>query len=439
MSLFGLFEGRASLENPAVPLTDQSLAEWMGGPQTDAGVPVSETSALHMPAVWRSVAVVAGVSSALPLHAYKSGTKDRAESALLDDPHPELTPLELWRLAYVHRALWGNAYLQKLRAPTGQIKELWPISPSRVQVERVRPTADNPAGKVFYITDDFDQYHVLTSRDVLHIPGLGYDGLTGCSPVRAAAQGIGLAQAAEKGAAKLFGSGNLVSGVLQTEQRLTKEQATALKANWQAKVGGIENAQQVAVLDSGASFQPVTMPLRDSQFLESREFQITEIARMFGVPLFLLMESSKSTSWGTGLEQQAQGWVTFDLAPTWLGPTEQRITKELLPVGEYAHYSLQGLLRGDSSGRATFYRAMRDTGVMSANDIRYLEELPPIPGPEGDTYLQPTYMAPLGSNPLANDGGAVPTRVAALMAEARRLLALSADEGGEDAHTDDGG
>src|SRR5690606_29810992 len=143
-----------------------------------------------------------------------------------------------------------------------------------------------------------------------------------------------------------------------------------------------------------------------------------------------------STSWGTGLEQQAQGWVTFDLGPTWLSPVEQRVTKELLPPGEYAHYALQGLLRGDSSGRATFYRAMRDTGVMSANDIRALEELPPIPGPEGDTYLQPTYMAPLGSNPLADDDGDLPARAAALMAEARRLLALHA-EGGDDARDTD--
>ncbi|MFE4679206.1 phage portal protein, partial [Streptomyces sp. NPDC056723] len=338
MSLFGLFEGRASLENPAVPLTDQSLQEWMGGPQTDAGVPVSETGSLHMPAVWRSVAVIAGVSAALPLHTYKAGTKDKADSPLLDAPPPASPPHELRRLPTAPRALWGNAYLQKLRAPNGNVKELWPISPSRMQVERVRPTPENPAGKRFYVTDDWDQFHILTTREVLHIPGLGYDGLTGCSPIRAHAQGIGLAQAAEKGAAKLFGSGNLVSGVLQTEQRLTPDQAKALKAGWRAKIGGIENAHEIAVLDSGASFQPVTMPLKDSQFLESREFQITEIARMFGVPLFLLMETAKSTSWGTGLEQQAQGWVTFDLGPAWLAPTEQRITKELLPTGEYAHY-----------------------------------------------------------------------------------------------------
>ncbi|MGW4703261.1 phage portal protein [Streptomyces sp. NPDC004285] len=442
MSLFGLFERRASLENPAVPLTDSSLLEWMGGQPTTAGVSVSETSSLHMPAVWRSVAVIAGVSAALPLHTYKSGTKDRTDSALLDDPHPELTPLELWRLAYVHRVLWGNAYVQKLRAPSGQVKELWPVSPDRVQVDREKPSDGNPSGKWFWVTDDWGKVWRLTPRDILHIPGLGYDGLAGCSPVRAAAQGIGLAQAAETGAAKLFGAGNLVSGVLQTEQRLTQEQAQALKSRWQSKMSGIQNAHEVAVLDAGASFQPVTMPLKDSQFLESREFQVAEIARMFGVPLFLLMETSKSTSWGTGLEQQAQGWVTFDLSPTWLAPTEQRITKELLPAGEYSHYALQGLLRGDSAARATFYRAMRDIGAFSSNDIRNLEDLPPI-GPEGDIYLQPTYMAPLGVNPLANDGGVVSAgaRATAHMAEAQRLLSEAADQEGrgEDAHDDDRG
>ncbi|MEV3946981.1 phage portal protein [Streptomyces halstedii] len=433
MSLFGLFEHRASLENPATPLTDSSLLDWMGGAPTDAGVPVSERSSLHTPAVWRAVALIAGVSAALPLHTYKTGTKDRADSPLLGDPHPELTPLELWRLAYVHRVLWGNSYLQKVRAPSGQVKELWPIGPDRVDVKLVKPDGDVPGGKRFFVTDDWGVLHALTSRDVMHIPGLGYDGLKGLSPVALAAQGISLAQAAEKGAARLFGRGNLMSGVLQTEQRLTPEQAKVLKAGWRAKIGGIENAHEIAVLDSGASFKPVTMPLKDSQFLESREFQITEISRMFGVPPFLLMATEKSTSWGTGLEQQAQGFVTWDLAPTWLAPTEQRITKELLPAGkEYAKYQLGGLLRGDSASRATFYRAMRDTGVMSANDIRGLEDMPPIAGPEGDVYLQPTYMAPLGFAPSYGTPADDTARAAQLIEEARRLLGRSANEGGDD-------
>jgi HK97 family phage portal protein len=404
VSLFGLFEKRASVENPAVPLTSSSLVELLGGGAgTDAGVQVTETGALHMPAVWRAVSVVASVSASLPLHPYKVGTKDRARHPLLENPHPELTGFELWRLTYVHRLLWGNAYLQKVRNRGGQVVQLWPVRPSRVKVDREPPSEDNPGGKVFWIEDDNGTRQRRTTREILHLPGLGYDGVTGCSPIRAAAQGIGLGLAAEKSAARLYGSGNMISGVLQTEQRLNREQAEQLKAAWKAKMAGHQAAHDVAVLDSGASFNPVVMPYKDSQFLESRQFQVVEIARMFGVPLFLLMETTKSTSWGTGLEQQAQGFVTFDLGPTWLTPTEQRITKELLPDGLYAKYSLQGLLRGDSAARATFYRALRDIGALSANDIRALEDMPPLEK-DGDIYLQPTYMAPLGSDPLDKDG-----------------------------------
>ncbi|MEU0109516.1 phage portal protein [Streptomyces sp. NPDC006251] len=440
MSLFGLFEQR-SLENPALPLTSEAVAEYLGAVPNESGTTVTERTSLHMPAVWRSVALIAGVSAHLPLHTYVQGTRDRAKAPLLADPHPELTPLELWRLPYVHRVLWGNGYLQKVRNRAGVVVELWPVMPDRVRAGKVKPDDLLPSGKVFEVTDDWGVQHAMTSREILHIPGLGYDGITGCSPVRLAAEGIGLAQSAEKSAARLFGKGNIMAGVLQTEQRLNPDQADALKKRWAAKMGGWRNSQEIAVLDSGASFNTVTMPYKDAQFLESREFQNTEIARMFGVPLFLLMETAKSTSWGTGLEQQAGAWVVFDLAPTWLSPTEQRITKELLPANQYAKYSVQGLLRGDSSARATFYRAMRDVGAFSSDDIRGFEDLPPLPaGKGGDVYLQPTYMAPLGVNPLAPDAPsaarareaitllagheqlpAVP-RAAALLAEAARLL-----------------
>ncbi|MET7475070.1 phage portal protein [Streptomyces sp. NPDC005648] len=428
--LFGLFDGRTQrgLESPAQPLTSAALTEFLGGMRSDAGIPVSETTALRTPAVWRAVNVIAGVSSALPMPVYKVGTKEKQSSTLLENPHPDLTPVELWRYAYTYRALWGNGYLQKIRDGAKQIRELWPISSDRVQVDRERPYEGNPSGKIFWATDDWGTVHRLTPYEVLHIPGLGYDGLTGCSPVRMAAQGIGLAQAAEKSAARLFGNGNMLGGVLQTEQRLEPDQAERLKQRWKAKMAGVHNSHEVAVLDSGASFKPVTMPNTDAQFLESREFENAEIARIFGVPLFLLMETHKSTSWGTGLEQQAQGWVTFDLHPTWLTPTEQRVTKELLPPSQYAKYQMGGLLRGDSAARATFYRAMRDVGAYSANDILDLEDKPPLDGPEGDLRLQPLYMAPLGVNPLAPDGGQPAgassnrARAAALMAEAQRLL-----------------
>ncbi|MER6431586.1 phage portal protein [Streptomyces sp900105245] len=440
MSLFGLFE-RRSVENPAVPLTSASLASLLGGSAGVAGVPVSETGSLHMPAVWRSVSVIANVAAALPLHTYAAGSRNRTSVALLEDPHPELTRFELWRLVYVHRLLWGNAYLQKVRNGGGQVVQLWPIRPDRVKVDREPPSADNPGGKVFWIQDDSGVRQRRTSREILHLPALGYDGVTGCSPIRAAAEGIGLGLAAEKAAARLYGSGNMISGVLQTEQRLNKDQADQLKASWKAKLSGHQAAHDIAVLDSGASFQPVTMPYRDSQFLESRQFQVVEVARMFGVPLFLLMETQKSTSWGTGLEQQAQGFVTWDLAPTWLTPTEQRVTKELLTDGQYAKYQLGGLLRGDSAARATFYRAMRDTGAFSADDIRDLEDLTPIGGPEGGMHLQPLYMAPLGTDPSTPTAPAADSapddraaRAAQHLAAAHRLLTPEPpQEGGDDA------
>ncbi|SED26890.1 phage portal protein, HK97 family [Streptomyces sp. 2231.1] len=440
MSLFGLFE-RRSVENPAVPLTSASLTSLLGGSAGQAGVPVSETGSLHMPAVWRSVSVIANVAAALPLHTYAAGSRNRTSVPLLEDPHPELTRFELWRLVYVHRLLWGNAYLQKVRNGGGQVVQLWPIRPDRVKVDREPPSADNPGGKVFWIQDDSGVRQRRTSREILHLPALGYDGITGCSPIRAAAEGIGLGLAAEKAAARLYGSGNMISGVLQTEQRLNKEQADQLKASWKAKLSGHQAAHDVAVLDSGASFQPVTMPYRDSQFLESRQFQVVEVARMFGVPLFLLMETQKSTSWGTGLEQQAQGFVTWDLAPTWLTPTEQRVQKELLTDGQYAKYQLGGLLRGDSAARATFYRAMRDTGAFSADDIRDLEDLTPIGGTEGGMHLQPLYMAPLGTDPTTPTAPAADSapddraaRAAQHLAAAHRLLTPEPpQEGGDDA------
>ncbi|MDX3343702.1 phage portal protein [Streptomyces sp. ME02-6979.5a] len=444
MSLFGLFENRASLENPATPLTDASLAEWMGGgPPVEAGVTVTETGALHMPAVWRAVSVVANVSASLPLHTYTVGTKDRATVELLEDPHPELTRFELWRLVYVHRLLWGNAYVQKIRNGAGVVVQLWPVRPDRVKVDKEPPTQENPSGKVFWIqVKDGGPRVRRTSKEILHLPALGYDGVTGCSPIRAAAQGIGLGIAAERAAGRLYGSGNMISGVLQTEQRLKPDQAANLKANWKARYGGSQAAHDVAILDSGASFHPVTMPYKDSQFLESRMFQVTEVSRMFGVPPFLLMSTEKSTSWGTGLEQQAQGFVTWDLAPTWLTPTEQRVTKELLPKTVYAKYQLGGLLRGDSSARATFYRAMRDSGAYSANDIRDLEDLTPIAGPEGDMRLQPLYMAPLGYDPSVKAPADLPpdadraARAADHLAKAAELMAAPETKEGSDAEDD---
>lgn len=400
MTLFGnLLEARnASIESPTEPLTSERLLDFLGVEQTFSGKNVTEVTALGMAAVWRAVQVSSNVPAALPFHAYRQDGDSRTRATgygaqLLDDPHPDMTPFELWQTVYVHRRLWGNAYVRKLRNGLGQVAELWPIHPGRVRVGR-----ESEAGRKVYAIDGGKE--VLSDDQLLHLPGLGYDGICGVSPIRAARQSIGLGLAAEEFGARLFGSGSLATGVLQTEQRLTQTQADNLAKRWKEKRTGMDSAHGTIVLDKGATFHQLTIPPEDAQFLESRRFQVVEVCRWFGIPPFLMFETEKSTSWGTGLEQQALGWVKFDLQPE-LTAVEQRITKHVLrPSSVYARYGLEGLLRGDSTARAAFYKALWDIGALSTNEIRAYEEMDPVEG--GDVRYRPLNMGQLGTTDSAN-------------------------------------
>jgi HK97 family phage portal protein len=394
--LQSILGARASIENPQVPLTSTTLVDWLGGPKSASGVSVNEKSSLGMPAVYRAVTLIAGTAASLPLHAYRSGADSRdpvttgPAAKLLDDPHPDMTPYELWETAYGHLCLWGNAYFRILRNGAGHVRELWPVHPSQVRVGRDSLSAL----KIYEVTNESGYKEPHTDQTILHIPGFGYDGICGVSPIRAARQGIGLAIAAEEYGAKLFGSGSLASGILQTEQRLEQEDADKLKKRWNEKARGIANAHEAVVLDAGLKWQQLTIPPEDAQFLESRRFQISEVGRMYGVPAFLMGETEKSTSWGTGLEQQAIGWVKFDLR-RYLLRFEQRITRLIRPDNVFAKYSVEGLLRGDSAARAAFYRQMWELGVYSTNEIRELEDRAPVEG--GDQRYRPLNMGALGT------------------------------------------
>lgn len=412
MTLLGrALDLRNSVENPAVPLTDTSILEMIGAETTYSGKSVSEITALGSAAVWRAVMISVNVPASLPFHAFRDigeGRRVRVSgqtSRLVDDPHPDMTPFEFWQTVFFHRKLWGNAYVRKLRNQVDQVVELWPIHPGRVKVGR-----ESEAGRKVYAIDGGKE--VLSDREVLHLPGAGYDGICGVSPVRAAQQSIGLGLAAEEYGARLFGSGSLATGVLQTEQRLTQGQADALAARWKSKQAGLSNAHGTVVLDKGATFHQLTIPPVDAQFLESRRFQVVEVCRWFGIPPFLMFDTEKSTSWGTGLEQQALGWVKFDLRPD-LVAAEQRFTKHVLrPTPVYGKFALEGLLRGDSAARAAFYNALWNIGSINSNEIRAYEDMEPVEG--GDVYYRPLNMERLDADPeettaeVAPDAPAVP-------------------------------
>jgi HK97 family phage portal protein len=390
-----------TLESPQFPLSSNGILEALHIPFTTASsVYVDEKRSLTMPAVYRAVNIIASGVAGLPLLAYKADSPDPESvripqtsgqaADLLRTPHPDLTSFEVWEIVVAHMALWGNAYLHKLRDGAGVVRELWPIHPSQVT-----PGRASDMTKVYKVTTNQDET-AFSDLQILHIPGFGYDGIAGVSPVRLARQGIGLAIAAEEFGARLFGSGALAGGVLTTDQRLTQEQADALKTRFKAKVSGLQNAHEVAVLGSGAKFQAMTIPPDDAQFLESRSFQIEEVARIFGVPPHLLMSMEKSTSWGTGIEQQTLGFVKFTLQP-WLTRIEQRVSKVLQPNNVQAHFSLEGLLRGDSAQKSAFYESMWNLGALSTNEIRAREGLPPVA--DGDVRYRPMNFAPLGAEP----------------------------------------
>lgn len=385
----------ATIESPAVPLTSTTLLDWMTPAPSASGISVTETSALGMAAVYQAVNLIAGTSASLPLHGYTADAEDVRKrisptsqpAKLLANPHPDLTPFELWEIVYAHLALWGNAYLRMLKNQNGQVAELWPIHPARVKAGR-----ESENGTKVYQVDGGDEAY--TDAQIMHIPGFGYDGICGVSPIRFARQNIGLSLAAERYGAQLFGSGSLASGILQTEQRLQQGDADRLKKRWKDRASGLDNAHEVVVLDSGAKFQALSIPPEDAQFIESRRFQIAEVARMYGIPPHMLMETDKSTSWGSGIEQQNLGFVTYTLR-RWLIRVEQRVTKALRPQNVFASYAVEGLLRGDSQQRAAFYGQMFHLGVFSTNEIRRLENLPPVDG--GDARYRELNLGELGA------------------------------------------
>ena len=383
MSLFRSIAQRAgNPENPSTRLTGSVLLDiFKKQLTTEAGIAVTPLSAARLTAVYRSWSLIAGTTAALPLKAYKKGpereeTTDRHR--VLAQPHPDMTAFEFWELAVTHLMANGNFFAEKRLDGNRKIAEMWPFMPGRVRVGRVNGV------KTFFVQNDAGLEIPLTAENVFHIPGLGYDGLIGLSPIAMAREAIAAGLSAEKYANKLWASGALMGGILHTDSRLEPEEAEELKRRWNEKVSGIDQAHEVAILDAGAKFQQLTIPPQDAQFLETRKFQVTEIARLYGIPPHLLGEVDRSTSWGTGIELQTLGLIIYTLTPGFLKRIESRVTKEMLPPGEFAEYAVQGLLRGDNKSRAVFYQIMTAMKAMTIEEVRALENMPPLPEDEVD-------------------------------------------------------
>ena len=360
-----------------------------------AGQTVNERTALQVTAVYACVRILAESIAGLPLHVYryKNQGKEMVPShplypLLHDEPNPEMTSFIFRETLMGHLLLYGNAYAQIIRDGYGRVKWLYPLLPERMDVNR-----DKDGQLVYTYTrylDDFGgkkRYEQVKLRpeEVLHIPGLGYDGLIGYSPIAMAKNAIGMSMAAEEYGSTFFANGATPSGLL--EHPGVVKDPEKLRQSWHAQFSG-KNSHNVAVLEEGMTYKPMSISPNEAQFLETRKFQIDEIARIFRVPPHMVGDLEKSSF--SNIEQQSLEFVKY--TNPWVIRWEQALHKALLLPGEKQHYfikfNVDGLLRGDYQSRMNGYAVGRQNGWLSANDIREMENLNPISEEEGgNLYL----------------------------------------------------
>lgn len=356
-----------------------------GGYSTDAGTAVSEYNAPTIPAVYACVGLISDAIAQLPIHVYsidENGDRKRErnhpiERLLNSAPNPRMTAFAYRKTLLNHVLLWGNGYSEVQRKGSGKPQGLWLALP-----DRTAPQLEQ-SGELLYKTTIDNEQKELEAPDMIHIPAFGFDGVVGYSPVAVARQAMGLAKAQEAFGARFFGNDQKSGGFLKHPGKLSDEARRNL-AESMNRQGGNENQHKMKVLEEGMEFQQVTIAPEDAQFLESRDFQVAEIARIYRVPLHMIQSVSGSTSWGSGLAEMSMGFVRFTLAP-WITPIEQEWNNKLLTQGErdrgfFIQHDTSDLLRGDLESRQAYYTAALnpETGWLTREEVRAAEDRDPL-------------------------------------------------------------
>lgn len=367
---------------------EASLVEWTDGRHHvgnigDAGAAVTATSSLGLSAVWACSNLISGSISSLPFQVFRNeaGVRvpDRAHSLyriLHDSPNYDQTALDFWDFICLSVELWGNAYARVIRRGD-QIVSLRPVRPDLVMVKRLS------SGPLEYTWSENGERFQLRDRDVLHIRGPGGDPLGGMSTLTFARNAFSAALAAEQAAAGMFRNGLRAPGAFKWKQWLTKEQRDQADLIIDRYMGSM-NAGRPLRLEGEMEYQPLSITPEDAQMLETRGFSVEEICRFFGVPPVMIGHPAGSTAWPTSVEAQVLTFQKFTLRRR-LKRIEQAVMQQLLTPqdrveGVTVEFNMEGLLRGDSAARASFYSAMTGMGAMTINEVRRLENLPPVEG-----------------------------------------------------------
>lgn len=365
--------------------------------RTTSGKNVNEMTALQTTAVYACVRILAEAIASLPIHVYKHTDEGKEQDVnhqlyylLHDEPNPDMTSFVFRETLMSHLLIWGNAYAQIIRDGRGQVLALYPLLPDRVSVKR------DDKGELYYVYQRSEEDNpnfkdkgniILKKSEVLHVPGLGFDGLIGYSPIAMAKNAVGMTLATEECGASFFANGANPGGVLEHPGIL--KDPSKVRESWNQVYQGTNNSHKVAVLEEGMSYKTIGIPPNEAQFLETRKFQINEIARLYRIPPHMVGDLEKSSF--SNIEQQSLEFVKYTLDP-WVVRFEQAFQKALLLPDEkktyFIKFNVDGLLRGDYQSRMNGYAIGRQNGWLSTNDIRRLEDMNPLSKEEGgDLYL----------------------------------------------------
>jgi HK97 family phage portal protein len=376
------------LSGPSPKIRDPQNGEQRIG-SSSAGVAVNDQSALTLSAFWACLQLKGGMIGAMPIGVldgygsavHKAVTDVPLFNVLHESPNADQTPTDYWEFAAISLMLRGNHFARKIKdtaLTTTRLIGLEPVRPDIVQVRR----GEN--GEIRYRwaqgADSFD----LTEDDVFHVRGFGGGPLGGLSTIGYARESLGIAIAADRAAGSMFRNGATPSGVLKFKDWLDADKRAQQRDDIEAQFAGAVNTGRPFILEGGSDWQSISINPNDAQLLESRGWSVEDICRWFNMPPILIGHSDKQSSWGTGVEQVMLAFLKFSLAPM-LVRIEQSVRKQLMTPAErarglFAKFNMEALLRGDSAGRAAFYRSMTAMGAMTINEVRAKEDLPPVEG-----------------------------------------------------------
>lgn len=374
---------------------------------------VTDERNMQISTVWACIRLISTVTASLPLDVYQTKNDQRTK---VDNSHPLakllrfrpnnfMTALEFREAMTMQLCAYGNAYAHVERNGVGDVISMAPLMSANMEVR----LSDNGKNIIYRYRRD-TEYADFSQKEIFHLKGFGFNGLTGLSPLAFSAKSAGVAIAMEDNQREFFANGAKSPQILMTDGKvLTKEQRGQLEENFKEIAGGPVK-KRLWILESGFTTQPIGVSPQDSEILAARKFQVAELARFYGVPPHLVGDVDKTTSWGSGIEQQNLGFLQYTLKPyldRWEYSIERWLVKESEQGVIHAEHNLDGLLRGDSTSRASFMQIMVKTGIRTVNEVRRLDNLPPLPG--GDVATRQSQNVPitdLGTNKEPRNAGA---------------------------------